>query len=168
MHWMLMPLRRYAEFSGRSRRKEYWMFFLGVVLFYIVMSFLMAGVIGAGAMSMGDDATGAGFVGAMAGAGIIGIVFLLIGLALIIPGIAVGVRRLHDIDRTGWWMLAFYGPYLLGFVLAFAGAPELAGVLTLISLAGFVLLLVFAVLPGTPGPNRYGPDPKGANEQVFA
>ena len=166
MHWMLMPLRRYAEFSGRSRRKEYWMFFLGVILFYFVMTFLMMGVIGAGAMATEGGA--GGVFAAMAGAGIVGIILLIAVLGLFIPSLAVGVRRLHDIDRTGWWMLAFYGPYLLGLVLAFAGAPEVAGILTLISLVGAVILLVFAFLPGTPGPNRYGPDPKGANEEVFA
>jgi uncharacterized membrane protein YhaH (DUF805 family) len=163
---MLMPLRRYAEFSGRSRRKEYWMFFLGVILFYILMLVLMM-ALGGGAMLAADNP--AGMTGALAGAGIIGIIFLLAMLALLIPSLAVGIRRLHDIDRTGWWMLAGYGPYLLSIVLAFSGSVELAGILNLISLAGFLLLLVFAVLPGTPGPNRYGPDPKGrADEEIFA
>ena len=166
MHWMLMPLRRYAEFSGRSRRKEYWMFFLGVILFYIVMALLMVGVVGAG--SMAAEGGAGGVFAAMAGAGIVGIILLIAVLGLFIPSLAVGVRRLHDIDRTGWWMLAPYGPYILSIVLAITGPIELAGIMNLLSLAGFILLFVFALLPGTPGPNRYGPDPKGANEEVFA
>ncbi len=61
------------------------------------------------------------------------------GLAVIIPSIAVGVRRMHDIDRTGWWLLIAFIP-----------------------LIGVIVLLIFALLPGTAGDNKYGPDPKAA------
>ncbi len=60
-------------------------------------------------------------------------------LAVLIPSIAVSVRRLHDIDRTGWWLL-----------------------IALVPLVGAIVLIVFHVLDGTPGPNRYGPNPKTA------
>jgi uncharacterized membrane protein YhaH (DUF805 family) len=176
---MLMPLKRYAEFSGRSRRKEYWMFVLGMVLFYTVLMFLMIAMMGsafisaAGGVEAGEGAgaaaAGAGMMGAMLGGGIIGIVILLTWLLLLIPSIAVGVRRLHDIDRTGWWLMAGYGPYILSIVLAMAGSDQLATIVNLLSLVGFVVLLVFAVMPGTRGPNRFGPDPKGEDlGQVFA
>lgn len=176
MHWMLLPLKRYAEFSGRSRRKEYWMFFLGVVLFYLVLITLMVLLMGGamlgalqGADTGGGPAAGAGMMGAMLGGGIIGILILLSWLALLIPSIAVGIRRLHDIDRTGWWLMLGYGPSILSTILAMAESVELAAIFNLLSMIGFIVLLVFAVLPGTRGPNRYGPDPKGEDlGEVFA
>ncbi|HEX8512124.1 MAG TPA: DUF805 domain-containing protein [Allosphingosinicella sp.] len=179
MHWMLLPLKRYAEFSGRSRRKEYWMFVLGMVLFYTVLVILMVALMGGAILNAagGLDAdgaaagagAGAGMMGAMLGGGIIGIVILLSWLLLLIPSIAVGVRRLHDIDRTGWWLMLGYGPYILSMILMMSGSVELAAILNLVSLVGFIVLLVFAVMPGTRGPNRFGPDPKGEDlGQVFA
>jgi uncharacterized membrane protein YhaH (DUF805 family) len=179
MHWMLLPLRRYAEFSGRSRRKEYWMFVLGMVLFYTMLIILMIALMGSaflGAVN-GADPNGAsagagasaGMMGAMLGGGVIGILIVLTWLALLIPSIAVGVRRLHDIDRTGWWLMLGYGPYVLSVILAMAGSVELATILNLVSTVGFIVILVFSVLPGTRGPNRFGDDPKGeALDQVFA
>lgn len=172
MHWMLMPLKRYAEFSGRSRRMEYWMFFLGVVLFYLALFLVMMLLVG-GAMSaafMGNNpGAGAGMMGAMLGGGIIGIVIVLTWLLLLIPSLAVGVRRLHDIDRSGWWLMLGYGPYILSMVLAILQLVDIAAILNLVSLVGFLVLLVFAFLPGTRGPNRFGPDPKGENlGEVFA
>ncbi|HLL30558.1 MAG TPA: DUF805 domain-containing protein, partial [Allosphingosinicella sp.] len=114
-------------------------------------------------------AAGAGMMGAMLGGGIIGILILLSWLALLIPSIAVGIRRLHDIDRTGWWLMLGYGPSILSTILAMAESVELAAIFNLLSMIGFIVLLVFAVLPGTRGPNRYGPDPKGEDlGEVFA
>lgn len=128
MEWMLMPLKRYADFSGRSRRKEYWMFLLGVVLVAIVLGVIEA------ALGMN------GMV-----AGVYGPLTTLLLLGLIIPGIAVQVRRFHDQDKSGWFVL-------LGFI------PFVGG----------LIVLVFMLLEGTKGPNRFGPDPKGgADPSVF-
>lgn len=179
MHWMLMPLRRYAEFSGRSRRKEYWMFALGMALLYLILVMLMVAMMGsailsaagsaAAADSSGDPAATAGMLGAMLGGGIVGILILVIWLALLIPTIALGIRRLHDIDRTGWWLMLGYGPYILSVILSIAGSVELGAILNIVSMIGFLVLLVFAVTAGTKGPNRFGPDPKGEDlGQVFA
>jgi uncharacterized membrane protein YhaH (DUF805 family) len=177
---MLMPLKRYAEFSGRSRRKEYWMFVLGMALFYTVLVILMMVLMGGAILSavggvdpdggtVAGAGAGAGMMGAMLGGGIIGILIVITWLALLVPSIAVGVRRLHDIDRTGWWLMLGYGPYILSVILAMAESVELAAILNLVSFVGFIVLLVFAVLPGTRGPNRFGPDPKGEDlGQVFA
>lgn len=132
MHWMLMPLRRYADFAGRSRRKEYWMFFLFNLLVSLVVWGLLAVTFLAG-LSETEMTV------------IMTPVFLIYGLlvlALIIPGIAVTVRRLHDIDRSGWSIL-----------------------LGLIPVVGAILLIVFYCTEGTPGPNSYGDDPK-AGERV--
>lgn len=181
MNWMLLPLKRYAEFSGRSRRKEYWMFFLAVVLFYIALFALMVLFMGSvffnafgGADPAGQfDANGAepgsGMMGAMLGGGVVAILIMLTWLFLLIPSIAVGIRRLHDIDRTGWWLMLGYGPWILSMVFAMAQSEGPAAIFNLISMVGFLVLLVFAFLPGTKGPNRYGSDPKGEDlGQVFA
>jgi uncharacterized membrane protein YhaH (DUF805 family) len=120
MNWYLQALRQYATFDGRSRRKEYWYFALFNML-AIVALVVVDSVAGTFSEEMG--------VGVLSG---------LYMLAVSIPGLAVSVRRLHDIGRTGWWVLI--------------------GVIPLI---GTLVLLVLAVLDSQPGANRYGPNPKG-------
>jgi len=129
MEWALLPLKRYAEFSGRSRRKEYWLFVLLLIPIYIA-AMAIDFVIGLNTVVVG----------------LYGPFYLLTALALLVPSIAVGVRRLHDIDKSGWWLL-----------------------ITLIPLIGAIVLLVFACTAGTAGPNRFGPDPKQPDlGEVFA
>lgn len=176
MEWMFMPLRRYADFSGRSRRMEFWMWQLLQFILYIGVIVLTV-VLGGGAMMMlGKDPTSA-----LAAGGTILLLFGIYGiycLAILIPSLAVAVRRLHDTNRAGWWLLGPVVPYIL---IMFAGgvasaSPDSVGgarILVLVaSLAMLVLaitLLVFYCLDGTPGSNKYGPDPKGRGEaQVFA
>jgi uncharacterized membrane protein YhaH (DUF805 family) len=125
LSWYLEALKKYAVFSGRSRRREYWYF----VLFNIIVSIVLGWI----------DAL-LGTRGSYAGAGLLSGIY---GLAVIIPSLAVTVRRLHDIDRSGWWIL-----------------------IGLVPLIGVIVLLVFALQDGTPGDNRYGPNPKGATERV--
>jgi uncharacterized membrane protein YhaH (DUF805 family) len=149
MDWMLMPLRRYAEFSGRSRRKEYWMFALLMFIVYAIGGGLMFSamwpMLTAGVTPTPDMLTGSFW----AGAGLLG----LFTLAILVPALAVTVRRLHDRDMSGWWYL---GVVLLGQV------PYLGPLISL----GFLVLMC---LPGTPGPNRFGPDPKGGDSyEAFA
>lgn len=152
MDWMLMPLKRYAEFSGRSRRKEYWMYALGVIIVGVVL-----GVI--------EGATGlTGMVGPY---GPLSALFLL---ATFIPSLAVGVRRLHDTDRVGWWILLPIVPEVLAVAMTMSGNLPVAGILAVVALVAAIVLLVFLVLDGTKGPNKYGPDPKGGvdADKVFA
>lgn len=149
MEWMLMPLRRYAEFSGRSRRKEYWMFALLVMIVYSIAGGLMMSalwpLVTAG-ITPGPESFTPGF---WAGAGVIG----LFTIAIFVPAIAVTVRRLHDRDLSGWWYL---GVVIIGQV------PWLGALVNL----GFLVLMA---LPGTPGPNRFGADPKGGDSyEAFA
>jgi uncharacterized membrane protein YhaH (DUF805 family) len=120
IEWMMMPLKRYADFSGRSRRKEYWFFVLGVFIAAIVLSIIerIAGL--------------SGMVG-----GVYGPLTTILLLGVIIPSIAVQVRRFHDQDKSGWFVL-----------------------LSLIPFLGAIIVLVFMFLEGTKGPNRFGPDPK--------
>ena len=104
--------RNYANIDGRAIRSEYWWFALACVILQIV-----AAIMGSGYAS-----------------GFLGFVLLVIGLAILIPSVTVGVRRLHDTDKTGWWMLLAFVPF------------------------GGLVLLVFFAMKGTDGPNRFGPD----------
>lgn len=113
MNWYLEVLTNYAVFTGRARRTEYWMF----VLFNIIIA-LTIGLI----------------EGMLASAGVVGMIY---SLAVLIPSIAVAVRRLHDTDRSGWWLL-----------------------IGLVPLIGAIVLMVFLVLDSSPGQNQYGPNPK--------
>lgn len=175
MDYMLLPLRRYADFQGRSRRMEFWMFILFQFVVNFIFMILMLGLGGAALFA------GGGLDGGLAAGGIVLVLYilnLLFGLVLLIPNLAVSVRRLHDTNRTGWWLLAPLGPYLLVLLALFmaAAAPDLAilaGILSMVALLvtfGFALvLLVFYFLDGTPGPNRFGHDPKQRGyEHTFA
>jgi uncharacterized membrane protein YhaH (DUF805 family) len=131
MEWMLMPLKRYADFSGRSRRQEYWMF----ALFQLLVIGGMALLIGlVGGFSNGEP----GFLG---GGLMIVLVIAYLGLFLI-PGLAVTVRRFHDQDKSGWFILLNFIPYI-----------------------GGIIVFIFMCLEGTKGPNRFGEDPLGGGAQ---
>jgi uncharacterized membrane protein YhaH (DUF805 family) len=178
--WALRPLKRYAEFSGRSSRAEFWWFFLFMILLYVAFWIVFVASVGASAASGTQPSL------AMIGTfGIVGILLMLFYLALLIPTIAVQVRRVHDTNRTGWWVGGFYLLYLIYMVVAFGsvfamqipedGSPPnmgsfaLVGIIALVMLIYSIVLLVFFCLPGTKGANRYGDDPYGANvEEVFA
>jgi uncharacterized membrane protein YhaH (DUF805 family) len=176
MEWMLMPLKRYADFSGRSRRMEYWMWVLFQFLIGMVFWVLMFAV-GGGAMMSGDPNA---LASAGAGMLVIWALYMLLALAFFIPNLAVTVRRLHDTNRSGWWILAPMVPYVIAFVsimgaaasgsqggLAAGGIIGMVAVLAAIGLG--ITLLVFMFLEGTRGPNKYGPDPKAQDtSQVFA
>lgn len=113
--------KRYTDFSGRSSRSEYWWAFLAIMIGYLVL----------------------GLVSGLLGETIGSIVILIAMLAIILPSIAIAIRRLHDTDRSGWWYL-----------------------LSLIPLVSLVLLF-FYCQKGTDGPNQYGPDPLGSDASVF-
>lgn len=154
MEWMLMPLRRYADFSGRSRRKEYWMFVLGCVIVYIALAILSAMVFGG--MASGTDMTNPlAVISAF-------IPVVIFGFIILIPSIAVTVRRFHDQDKTGWLAALAYAPQLLYWLALALGSVVLAGIFSLIGMIGGLIVVVFMFLEGTRGPNRFGPDPKGA------
>jgi uncharacterized membrane protein YhaH (DUF805 family) len=147
MHWMILPFKRYAEFSGRSRRMEYWMFALLNVIVITVLMFVTFGAGGAAGM-LEAEASGDASAGLAALFGGMGLLILVWILAILIPSIAVTIRRLHDRDMSGWWYLGA----IIGGMIPYLGF--------LVSI-GFLVLMA---LPGTPGPNRFGPDPKGMGE----
>ena len=143
---MILPYKRYFDFSGRSRRMEYWMFTLLNVLIVIVFMVLLFGMVIPISMAQDPEAVAESFAGP--GALILFGVMFLWFLGTIIPGIAVTVRRLHDRDLSGWWYLAYI----------------VASILPLISMVAWIVFLVFMFLDGTNGPNRFGPDPKARGE----
>ncbi|MGE4429207.1 MAG: DUF805 domain-containing protein [Sphingobium sp.] len=130
---MLLPLRRYFEFSGRSRPREYWLFALFLFLCMLVLS-IAEGVLGLGSSEEWFYRNGFNMRAGASHQG--GVLVGLFALATLIPSIALTVRRLHDTDRSAWWLL-----------LAF------------IPLIGQIWLLILMIIGGTRGPNRFGPDP---------
>ncbi|MBT2481415.1 DUF805 domain-containing protein [Streptomyces sp. ISL-94] len=116
MNYYTDVLKKYADFSGRARRQEYWMFFLCNLAVAIVVAIIDA-VIGANM-----------------------IIYGLYVLAIIVPCIALTVRRLHDLGKSGWWCFIVFIP-----------------------LVGGIWLIVLAATEGQPGPNQYGPSPKAVH-----
>jgi uncharacterized membrane protein YhaH (DUF805 family) len=124
MSWYIGVLKKYAVFEGRARRKEYWMYqlFNMLALLALYIPSILIGV------ALDSPAVAAILPG-------------LYVLAVIVPTIAVSVRRFHDQDKSGWWYL-----------------------LALIPSVGAIILIVFMCIEGTPGPNQYGPNPKDPNQ----
>ncbi|OGR78340.1 MAG: hypothetical protein A2X32_02270 [Elusimicrobia bacterium GWC2_64_44] len=127
MDWYLAALKKYAEFSGRARRKEYWLFFLFNLLAVLGLSFVDV------VSGLYSKALGAGLFGGA------------YSLLVLLPSIAVSVRRLHDTGRSAWWLL-----------------------LALVPMLGPLALIVIYCLDGTPGENKYGADPKAAAPEAPA
>lgn len=127
MDLMLQPLRKYADFNGRARRSEYWLFALFMVIVQLLARILTWFVGG----DLEHDPFGS------PAAAIVVLAYVGFCLYVLIPGLAVGFRRLHDTGRSAWWLL-----------------------LGLIPILGQLVLLIFLVLDGTPGPNQFGDDPK--------
>ena len=121
MNWYVEVLKKYAVFDGRAGRPEYWYF----VLFNIIVSVVL-GVID-------------GMLGTVSSGARIGLLGGIYSLAVLLPSIGVGIRRLHDINRSGWWLL-----------------------IGLIPLVGWIILIIWAATESDAGPNQYGPGPEPA------
>ncbi|HHQ4673417.1 DUF805 domain-containing protein [Aeromonas veronii] len=121
MNWYISVLKQYAVFSGRAHRTEYWMFVLCNVIVMLLLG-MVDKLIG------GDNE----------------LISSIYSLAVLLPSLAVAARRLHDTDRSAWWLL-----------------------LGLIPIIGTLVLIYFMVCNGQQGPNRFGDDPKAAPSQGF-
>ena len=108
----------YATFHGRARRKEFWLY----ILFYVVASMILGFI--------------DGFTGLFIGRTDVGVLSTVFSLALMLPTWAVSARRMHDTNRSGWWVL-----------------------ISLIPILGGIVFMIMAALEGTKGNNRFGPDP---------
>ena len=150
MSWYLLAFKKYSTFSGRSRRQEYWMFFLFNVIISIVLA-LLDQLLGLKLTSEGINNTG-----------VLGVIY---SLATFVPGLSIAVRRLHDTNRSGWFLLMPIAPYILvilGLILrGFGSILIIIGGLAVLGLA--ILLIVWLATEGTSGENQYGSDPKGTN-----
>ena len=113
LEWYLKPFKQYIDFEGRARRKEYWTFTLGNILISLLLG-------GGGVMGFGSE-----------------IISGLFSLVILIPGIAVAVRRLHDTGRSGFWIF-----------------------IVLVPLIGIFVLLYFLLQESESGSNEYGSNPK--------
>ena len=122
----------YVTFSGRARRSEFWFWFLFAIIAGVVAAVLDSMLFPAMMDVQTEMGDGVASFSAQGGP-----ISALVSLGLFLPGLAVAVRRLHDVDRSGWW-----------FLLAF------------IPLIGIIVLIVWWCTEGTRGPNRFGPDPK--------
>ncbi|NVO09792.1 MAG: DUF805 domain-containing protein [Bacteroidales bacterium] len=119
MNWYLQVLKKYAEFNGRARRKEYWMFALFNIIFLIVAMII--------------DNVAKTTIGELP----YGLFYFVYAFAVLIPGLAVGVRRLHDVGKSGWMMFLIFIPII-----------------------GGIWLLVLFCMDGVIGQNEYGANPK--------
>ena len=120
MSWYIDAIKNYVNFSGRARRKAYWMFYLMHIVVTVVVVVLNMVIFGLEGMP---------------------VLTTIYGLFILLPGLAVAIRRLHDIGKSGWW-------YLIGFV----------------PIIGIIWLIVLLATAGNSGDNQYGPDPKAAPE----
>jgi uncharacterized membrane protein YhaH (DUF805 family) len=153
MDWMALLF----SFNGRINRGKYWL----AVLIYIAVwtTFIAVSLVWLGGLNIDNLLS---FAGAA-------LLIWLVGLVLLIletwSGLAVGVKRLHDRNKSGWWILLFWlGPGILGGWQT--ATPDLGGGLILSLAAAAIAIWAFVelgCLRGTPGPNQYGPDPLGAN-----
>lgn len=121
MHWYTDVIRKYAVFNGRAARPEFWWFVLYNLIIAAVIN-LVAGII----------------VGRSSGQ----VVGDLYSLAVLLPSLGVGIRRLHDTNRTGWWYLLVFLPII-----------------------GWIVLIVFLAMASDPGSNNYGPNPQNPDPE---
>jgi uncharacterized membrane protein YhaH (DUF805 family) len=149
-----MPLSQMLfSFQGRINRKPWWLVGLAVMVTMVVVLIVTAMFGGVG-ISMGDP------MGIIATLGVMAIFFFLLIIPLIWIGIALGAKRLHDRNKSAWWLIVFY---LLPGILDNVGSELGDGVSLIFSVAAFALsiwgLVELGFLRGTVGPNQYGPDP---------
>lgn len=132
MKWYLQVLKKYAVFSGRARRTEYWMYTLFCIIFAIA-AMIIDNILGTTIkFNIGNVSTGLPY----------GYIYILYGLAVFIPGLAVSIRRLHDVGKSGWMYLIIFIP-----------------------IVGAIWLLVLFCTDGVAGENKYGPNPKEVQSQ---
>src|SRR5450759_3053967 len=144
MNWYLEVLKKYAVFEGRARRKEYWYF----LLFNIIIGIILAVI---------DFMTGT--FNEKIGMGLLGVIYIL---AVLMPGIAVAVRRLHDTNRSGWWLFIALVPLISALMLPVFKVQGSVWFLliALFQFLGAIVVLIFMVKDSQSGENQYGLNPK--------
>jgi uncharacterized membrane protein YhaH (DUF805 family) len=145
MDWIIGPLKNYASFSGRARPMEFWVFLAFATILQMVARYFDG---------LYDAATPI--------AANMGMIELCMTIIFLLPTVAVGVRRLHDSERNGLWMLLGYGPLAM-VNLSVAGSKAMDLVLSGALIMGIGSLFIMMLLPGTNGQNRYGANPRSRN-----
>ncbi len=148
MKYFIMALKKYAQFSGRSTRAEYWYF----VLFNMIIGILLQIFIVL-SNKFDNNILGISFL----------IIYYLYVLAVALPSFSVSIRRLHDTNRSGWWVLLGFIPMIVGIITFFISNIifALISFITL-SLVATIIMLAFLVQDSQSGENKYGPNPKAA------
>lgn len=156
MNWYKkVVFENYANFNGRARRSEYWYFILFNAIFSLALTII-------------DDLLGLQF-----GTADSGVLNTIYSLAVFIPSLAVSVRRLHDIGKSGWLLLIAYGSIILLAVFLILGtfmysfdSSALIMIFALLIIAVAIWLLIMFCTEGDDFTNKYGPDPKAFNEEI--
>lgn len=167
MKWFIKCLKHYADFKGRARRKEYWYFTLFNCIFAMILyicymvSTIIKGV-ASGAITA-DEYNEMQIYSETLKSPFLYIYYAYL-LAMLIPSLSVGMRRLHDIGKSGYWMLLLY---IVDIILCFGSgffvktSVVITIILFLAILAIGIIWLVWMVTDSEYGPNKYGPNPKG-------
>jgi len=142
MEWYIGVLKKYTVFTGRARRKEFWMFMLFNYIVYFVL-YILAYILAH--LTWLQD--------------ILYIPYIYY-LAVLFPALGVSIRRLHDTNRSGWFLLLYFIPSII-----ISKAELFSLTYTLTSSVALIIFIIFTVQEGTPGDNKYGPDPK-AQESI--
>lgn len=171
MKWFIKCFKQYTDFSGRARRKEYWWFSL---INFIVVLVIFTGLC-IPLFKMGFDAATTGVEDIDETEMMLTIlkspfmyIYIIYSLATLIPGIAVTVRRLHDIGKSGYWAIFIYGCALLNYIGQLLQTTSTVAyfLFVLIALAIGIISLVWMFTNSDYGPNQYGPNPKDEGNDI--
>ena len=156
------------RFSGRASRKTFWLTLLLLIAISFAMSIVLGVFAGVGAEVLGGAEPSV--TAALFGGGLVGIVMIVVYVAIFVISLAISVRRLHDLDRSAWFLVGYYLITIVLSAVAYATMTSGPGDSILSAVAGiiqFVLAIAFLIylgfIRGTEGPNRFGPDPHKAN-----
>jgi len=159
------------SFRGRINRAKYWL----AAVFWVVVDVIVFGVLavmlGNRLLALGSEPSGADIVRAILSFGLgVVLVCLIVLVPMFVSWLAVGIKRLHDRDQSGWWIVLFYfGPAVASGLAQNSDSGGVALVLGLVSLGISIwAIVVLGFLRGTRGPNQYGPDPLGGNVGMVA
>ena len=179
MNWFIKCFKQYADFKGRARRREFWWFTLiNFIIIFILVIGMIVPLVGSllnnpEFMEMASDSSfDAQTYGSEFEADIYRqmlhtpffYIYVIYALIILVPSLAVTVRRLHDTGRSGWWALLILVGYLPNLIKANLNpGVGMNIILALLSLAACVVLIVFMFLDSQPGSNKWGPNPKEPN-----